>query len=400
MALDSIPLNDARRALLKAVILKAAPEGLADLCRRIARKRKRAATDETDMAFLADVANEQRKLQRAIGQPDRKTSRCVVTLPHLGHIANACEIDVGDLRRRLENIPLDQSSASSSALSSTWEQYHNASSAVSSALDQYLHRYTERYGQVKVLGMSEPIPLRRIYTELQMVDPSFLRKCTTVESLERQFVENDCEGFCPRFVERCDGTKVANELQFLNVLGEPGAGKSTFLRRIGLEALLPRGERHYKHDRIPVFLEFNALEDRKLHLPEMAELELMSFGFPEGFSNRILKEGKALVLLDGLDEIPPERFAETIRGFQLLTNQHSSNRFITSCRTTYYAGWFNRSTDVLVADLGNPQIENFVHNWFSSQGNQGIRKAAHLCAMLQLPENDGMLEPSRSSILH
>ena len=34
-----------------------------------------------------------------------------------------------------------------------------------------------------------------------------------------------------------DGTQVANNKQYLVLLGGPGVGKSTFLRKVGLEAL-------------------------------------------------------------------------------------------------------------------------------------------------------------------
>ena len=41
--------------------------------------------------------------------------------------------------------------------------------------------------------------------------------------------------------------------QYLMLLGGPGVGKSTFLRKVGLEAL--KGEnRNFEHECIPVFL--------------------------------------------------------------------------------------------------------------------------------------------------
>ena len=48
--------------------------------------------------------------------------------------------------------------------------------------------------------------------------------------------------------------RVANDEQYLMLLGVPGVGKSTFLRKVGLEALKGK-DGNFKHQCIPVFLE-------------------------------------------------------------------------------------------------------------------------------------------------
>jgi predicted NACHT family NTPase len=49
------------------------------------------------------------------------------------------------------------------------------------------------------------------------------------------------------------------------VLGAPGAGKSTFLRKIGLEAL--KGEKgEYKHSCIPVFIDLKKFTEQEIDI--------------------------------------------------------------------------------------------------------------------------------------
>ena len=48
--------------------------------------------------------------------------------------------------------------------------------------------------------------------------------------------------------------RLANNKQYLMVLGGPGVGKSTFLRKVGLEALKKK-EGNFAHECIPVFIE-------------------------------------------------------------------------------------------------------------------------------------------------
>ena len=115
----------------------------------------------------------------------------------------------------------------------------------------YCKRYDERHGQIKILGMGNPVPLKDIYTAVQCVSSEYLYVFSTPEELEKRFRETNLEKLFETRDKR-DGLDIANQKQFLNVLGQPGAGKSTFLRRIGLEALVPRGDAGYKRNCLPI----------------------------------------------------------------------------------------------------------------------------------------------------
>ena len=109
---------------------------------------------------------------------------------------------------------------------------------VERASSEYVRSYERRHGSVKVLGMTDPIPLRKIYTTVQLTTPENLRPLLSVEELQKSFeAKARCLG--PAMGARVNAVTMANREQYLNIMGQPGAGKSTFLRRIGLEAFTP-----------------------------------------------------------------------------------------------------------------------------------------------------------------
>ena len=81
--------------------------------------------------------------------------------------------------------------------------------------------------------MREPIPLDDVYVGVQFLnDPSLLRY-GSAENIEEAFRQRYYSNFISSSAEGQDGTKVANAKQYLMLLGGPGVGKSTFLRKVG-----------------------------------------------------------------------------------------------------------------------------------------------------------------------
>jgi hypothetical protein len=247
-----------------------------------------------------------------------------------------------------------------------------AKQAIFAASRQYAQNYTERHAILKVLGMREPVPLESVYTAVQFLDDWAIRSFESVEMLEEVYRRAKQRSFQPEDCQKQEGLKVANEKQYLMVLGGPGAGKSTFLRRMGLEAL--KGKKgNFKYACIPVFIELKKFNTGEINIEKEIAEEFRICGFPshEAFTATALEQGKLLILLDGLDEVPTERMNEAIRQIQNFVDLHDQNRFITSCRVAAYRHNFRRFTDVAMADFDDAQIENFISNWFRSEPQTG-----------------------------
>ncbi|MBN2391101.1 MAG: hypothetical protein JXR84_10265 [Anaerolineae bacterium] len=95
------------------------------------------------------------------------------------------------------------------------------------ALDRYREWVKRTYGTMRVLGKQEPVSVEGIYTDVYM-----LKKPAASRYLDPQGESNATHG------ERQDGLRLVMqpENDRLVILGQPGAGKTTFLKHITLQA--------------------------------------------------------------------------------------------------------------------------------------------------------------------
>jgi hypothetical protein len=231
---------------------------------------------------------------------------------------------------------------------------------------EYIQRYTDRHGYFKVLGMRERMSLDTIYTQVSF-NPNYLKAFETGEAYESSYRNRNQseQGAQP-------GKDVANQHPYLMVLGGPGMGKTTFLRKVGLEAL-KQGQGEYDHILIPVFLELRQCREAKdLDVKAKIAEEFNNCGLDryEDCTEQLLKNGKLLILLDGLDEVPIDLLPIMTRAIQNLVDRYDKNRFIVSCRIAFYRSFetFRRFKDIAIADFSPPQMESLIRNWFQSHG--------------------------------
>ena len=100
---------------------------------------------------------------------------------------------------------------------------------------EYTQRYWDRHGMIKVLKMSKPMDLESIYVNVKCFGN--LVRDYYDENLENKYRESKQRRFNFMDDGKKDGLLLANQEQYLMVLGALGIGKSTFLRKVGLEAL-------------------------------------------------------------------------------------------------------------------------------------------------------------------
>lgn len=265
---------------------------------------------------------------------------------------------------------------------------------------QYIQNYRERHGILKVLGMPKPVSLESVYTTVKLLEAEAIRSFETIEAMEEFYRQKEHRGFQRGDRHKREGIQVANEEEYLTVLGGPGVGKSTFLRKIGLEVLKGKQGR-FQHPCIPVFLELKRFDTDEIDVEQFIVKEFRTCGFPEPeqFTARALKQGRLLVLMDGLDEAPSQNLDRVICTIQDFTDRHSKNRFIASCRTAAYHNYFRRFTDVAIAEFEDDQIRQFIHNWFRSELDQQMGIARQCWGLLQKPENAAAKELAQTPLL-
>nr|MDZ8209531.1 signal transduction protein [Dendronalium sp. ChiSLP03b] len=79
---------------------------------------------------------------------------------------------------------------------------------------------------------------------------------------------------------------------------------------------------------------------------------------------KLLKQGKALVLLDGLDEVREEDTKRVLRQIREFSDLFHANQFVITCRIAAKEYTYQSFTEVEMADFNEKQIAIFAQNWF------------------------------------
>jgi len=158
----------------------------------------------------------------------------------------------------------------------------------------------------------------------------------------------------------------------LVILGDPGAGKTTFLKYVALLHASGHGD----GQRLPVLLPLsayaNALAERDVRLDDFIAGYFHELGADlplDALLRQALAGGRALVMLDGLDEVTDLNLRDTVvsRVVEFFTLQRrAGNKFLLTSRIVGYRE-VRRSTDGLeeatLVDFDDEEIGAFVSQW-------------------------------------
>lgn len=289
-------------------------------------------------------------------------------------------------------------------------QAHRKKKEIANRIDgpwiTYEKKFRDRHGQVKFVGSHVPIEIDLVYTDMKFMDRgSWFSLDGSVQDLEMKF-RHDRSRFKGRKISEKSIFEIANEIQQLMILGGPGAGKSTFLRKVGLEALRPRNISKYTYGQIPVFVELKRLISKENSIEKLIQSEFYVAGIPdfEEFTCEALKQGKLLILLDGLDEIPYSNLHDAIFDIRDFVSKFSDNRYISTCRegANYYT-LLNGFTDIEVTDFDKSQVSKFVSTWFSLDRDEdkalNIEKGKRFLEVLNKGKNSSVRELAGNPLL-
>lgn len=226
----------------------------------------------------------------------------------------------------------------------------------------------DRCGKMRVLDMEQPIGLGDIYTSVNILEKISGRRRLGLEDLLQ---DCDLENF-DRFLlgqvrhKRIPGLEAVERHRQLMILGKPGAGKTTFMKRLAI--LCNEGE--FQPQRVPIFVTLKeyAEAEGKPKLQTFIQNQWKTCGVKEPDAlETILTTGQALVLLDGLDEVQENDHDRVLQDIKTFTHQFRDCQCVITCRIAAREYIFETFTEVEVADFDQKQIAEFATKWFTTK---------------------------------
>jgi len=270
----------------------------------------------------------------------------------------------------------------------------------SQMLDDYAQWYRQAYGIIKILPglMQRPIPLEAVYVDVKVLDQQS-KRLLSPNALETFYQKFQSRSLFGSELPRRDGLAVAQEHLYLMVLGSPGMGKSTFLKKLGLHALATTSSATSKQ--IPILIELKRLQQSPFNLQNTIQQILFRRECPNSsiYIEQCLYEGSFLLLLDGLDEVPEAQRGELVQHIQIFIQNFPKNKIIISCRTAAHYFNFAQFVDVIVAEFSDAQIRSFLDNWFNSQAGSSVEQAITIWSLIKQRKNTPLKELARTPLL-
>jgi predicted NACHT family NTPase len=169
-----------------------------------------------------------------------------------------------------------------------------------------------------------------------------------------------------------DGTHAIADIPRVLLQGGAGAGKTTFLVRQRLLAARRVSDGSDGPDVMPFFIPLRRYADQDFPgLEELvtAEARALVGERPSGWVSSIFRDGRGLLLVDGLDELTPERRADALTWLGQVIAAYPRSRFwVTSRPSAVDNSWVEQHGFVTVdlMPLSDNGIRDFIGNWHSA----------------------------------
>jgi predicted NACHT family NTPase/transcriptional regulator with XRE-family HTH domain len=234
----------------------------------------------------------------------------------------------------------------------------------------------KRCGRMRVLDMTTPIELGAIYTDINILEKIAGKTRRTLEELRQGCTAETFDRFSLGRVQekRVDGLDAVRDKKQLMIFGKPGAGKTTFLKQ--LATLCNQGK--FLSGQVPIFVtlkEFSETDDRS------GLLNFVAPSFAPDISmeavDRMLSQGRGLVLLDGLDEVLEKHQDRVLREVKAFAERYAESHIIITCRIAAREYIFQQFTEVETADFSDEQIQDFADKWFKAKEPDPVDAGGH-----------------------
>jgi hypothetical protein len=201
--------------------------------------------------------------------------------------------------------------------------------------------------------------------------------------------------------DEADAVRIEQALSGENrilISGGAGIGKTTLIQWLTLAAARSgfSGELTDWNGSIPFIIQLRRFNQGAFPPPEhfmRHTTPAISGASPQGWVHKVLEDGRALVLVDGFDEVSIDRRTEALSWLRDLNTTYPENRFVVTSRDNAIEESWQKEMRYARASLmpmEYPDIKEFVSHWHEAA--LGVTPSEHLRTSLELARRTVLAE--------
>ncbi|MFD9704805.1 NACHT domain-containing protein [Lentzea sp. NPDC059081] len=152
------------------------------------------------------------------------------------------------------------------------------------------------------------------------------------------------------------------------IRGEAGSGKTTLLDWLAITAARNGfvDDLQPWNGLVPFPIRLRSYADSPLPQPEAFVTGPLAGLMPTGWAHRVLQQGRGLVLVDGVDEVPPPKRHKVREWLRELVNAFPDTRFVVTARPSAAdEKWLEeqRFSSVVLEQMSSTDVKAFIQRW-------------------------------------
>ncbi|WP_242039683.1 NACHT domain-containing protein [Anabaena sphaerica] len=196
---------------------------------------------------------------------------------------------------------------------------------------QRFDKIQDQCGILQLLDISRPVAINDIYIDLNILEEIASQQYLDITELQNlDPKEFDRFGLGESNQRQISGMQAVETYSKLRVLGKPGVGKTTFLQHLAIQC----NQGAFAANQVPIFITLrNFAEESKVtnefSLLNYIRQEFLTSGISDpSVIETLLREGRVLLLLDGMDEVLNQQSISVLSEIRRFSEKYHKNHLV------------------------------------------------------------------------